>query len=111
MSLLRAGFFTFLATGLPELATFGEFLFYRLLARLVFDSEGAHSVIVALESIAKPHQLPIWVISANGSASHRISMIYALVRPIPIGIRWQDSDANNRQPPRTHFFAVVAGRD
>jgi hypothetical protein len=28
---------------------------------------------------------------SNGSASHRISVIDALVRPIPIGIRWQDS--------------------
>jgi hypothetical protein len=31
--------------------------------------------------------------SANGSASHRISMTDAPVRPIPIGIRWQDGGA------------------
>jgi hypothetical protein len=50
-------------------------------------------------------------ISANGSASHRISMIDALARSIPIGNRCQDSGASNRQPPRTHFFAVVGVRD
>jgi hypothetical protein len=41
----------------------------------------------------------------------KISMIDAFVRPIPIGIRWQDSGASNQPPPRIHFFAVVAMRD
>jgi hypothetical protein len=48
---------------------------------------------------------------SNGFASHRISMIDALVRPIPIGNHCRDSGASNRQPRRTNFFSVVAVRD
>jgi hypothetical protein len=37
------------------------------------------------------------LISANGSTAHRISMIDALVRPIPIGDHWRDSSVRHNK--------------